>query len=362
MIVKDVTKYLEKIAPLHLQEGYDNSGLQVGDLNSEINGVLISLDVTLEVIDDAINKKCNMIVAHHPVIFGELKNISNGHLTGDVIIKAIKNNITIYAIHTNLDNVINGVNDKIADKIGLKRKKILLPKKNLLKLIVFVPQSHSELVAEALFNSGAGHIGNYKNCSFITTGEGSFLPLSNSNPFKGEKGKVENLNESKIEVVLPDYLLSDVIQSMKDAHPYEEIAYDVLQLLNNSSSGSGMIGELDEPVEELEFLNFIKKKFNANGVRHTKFLNKPIKKVAVCGGSGSFLLKNAIEKKADIFITSDFKYHQFFEGNNKILIADIGHYESEQFTIELISDFLIKKFINFAIRKTSVYTNPINYL
>ena len=235
-------------------------------------------------------------------------------------------------------------------------------KKNLLKLIVFVPQSHSELVAEALFNSGAGHIGNYKNCSFITTGEGSFLPLSNSNPFKGEKGKVENLNESKIEVVLPDYLLSDVIQSMKDAHPYEEIAYDVLQLLNNSSSGSGMIGELDEPVEELEFLNFIKKKFNANGVRHTKFLNKPIKKVAVCGGSGSFLLKNAIEKKADIFITSDFKYHQFFEGNNKILIADIGHYESEQFTIELISDFLIKKFINFAIRKTSVYTNPINYL
>ena len=188
------------------------------------------------------------------------------------------------------------------------------------------------------------------------------MPLSNSNPFKGEKGKVENLNESKIEVVLPDYLLSDVIQSMKDAHPYEEIAYDVLQLLNNSSSGSGMIGELDEPVEELEFLNFIKKKFNANGVRHTKFLNKPIKKVAVCGGSGSFLLKNAIEKKADIFITSDFKYHQFFEGNNKILIADIGHYESEQFTIELISDFLIKKFINFAIRKTSVYTNPINYL
>ena len=362
MIVKDVTKYLEKIAPLHLQEGYDNSGLQVGDLNSEINGVLISLDVTLEVVGDAINKKCNMIVAHHPVIFGEFKNISNGYLTGDVIIKAIKNNITIYAIHTNLDNVINGVNDKIADKIGLKRKKILLPKKNLLKLIVFVPQSHSELVAEALFSSGAGHIGNYKNCSFITTGEGSFLPLSNSNPFKGEKGKVENLNESKIEVVLPDYLLSDVIQSMKDAHPYEEIAYDVLQLLNNSSSGSGMIGELDEPVEELEFLNFIKKKFNANGVRHTKFLNKPIKKVAVCGGSGSFLLKNVIEKKADIFITSDFKYHQFFEGNNKILIADIGHYESEQFTIELISDFLIKKFINFAIRKTSVYTNPINYL
>ena len=188
------------------------------------------------------------------------------------------------------------------------------------------------------------------------------MPLSNSNPFKGEKDKVENLNESKIEVILPDYLLSDVIQSMKDAHPYEEIAYDVLQLLNNSSSGSGMIGELDEPIEELEFLNFIKKKFNANGVRHTKFLNKPIKKVAVCGGSGSFLLKNAIEKKADILITSDFKYHQFFEGNNKILIADIGHYESEQFTIELISDLLIKKFINFAIRKTSVYTNPINYL
>ena len=362
MIVKDVTKYLEKIAPLHLQESYDNSGLQVGDYHSEVFGILISLDVTSEVIDDAINQKCNLIVAHHPVIFGELKNVTNNSLTGSVVFKAIKNNINIYALHTNFDNVSNGVNDKIADIFGLKRKKILLPKQNLLKLAVFVPTSHSVKVSQALFSSGAGNIGNYKNCIFSSFGEGSFLPVSGATPFKGQEGIIEKVKEEKLEVIFPDYLLSEIIQSMNSAHPYEEVAYDIFKLQNNSNSGSGMIGELEKPMDELEFLNLIKKKFHAAGVRHTQLVNRPIKKVAICGGSGSFLLKNAMKENADIFITSDFKYHQFFEADNRILIADIGHYESEQFTIDLISDFLMKKFINFAIRLTTVNTNPINYL
>lgn len=362
MIVKDVTKYLEKIAPLHLQESYDNSGLQVGDYKSEVKGILVSLDVTLEVIDDAINQQCNLIVAHHPIIFGEIKNVTKSSLTGSIVFKAIKNNINIYAIHTNLDNVPNGVNSKIAEVIGLKRKKILLPKQNLLKLVVFVPESHSEKVSQALFRSGAGNIGNYKNCIFSSTGEGSFLPKSGSNPYMGKKGKLEKVKEEKLEVIFPDYLLSNIIQSMNSAHPYEEVAYDIFKLLNNSKTGSGMLGELEKPTDELEFLNLIKKKFHAAGLRHTKLINRPIKKVAICGGSGSFLLKNAMLENADIFITSDYKYHQFFEAENKILIADIGHYESEQFTIDLISEFLMKKFTNFAIRLTTVNTNPINYL
>ena len=362
MIVKDVTKYLEKIAPLHLQESYDNSGLQVGDYKSEVKGILVSLDVTLEVIDDAINQQCNLIVAHHPIIFGEIKNVTKSSLTGSIVFKAIKNNINIYVIHTNLDNVTNGVNSKIAEVIGLKRKKILLPKQNLLKLVVFVPESHSEKVSQALFSSGAGNIGNYKNCIFSSTGEGSFLPTSGSNPYKGKEGTIERIKEEKLEVIFSDYLLSDIIQSMNSAHPYEEVAYDIFKLQNNSNVGSGIIGELEKQIDELEFLNLIKKKFHAAVIRHTKLINKPIKKIAICGGSGSFLLKNAMIENADIFITSDYKYHQFFEAENRILIADIGHYESEQFTIDLISEFLMKKFTSFAIRLTTVNTNPVNYL
>ena len=362
MKVKDVTNYLESIAPLQLQESYDNSGWQVGDYDSEVKGVLVSLDVTLEVVQEAIDQNCNLIIAHHPIIFGGLKNITSNVSTGKIIQKAIKNNINIYAIHTNLDNVYNGVNNKIASIIGLERKKILMPKQNLLKMAVFVPESHSEQVLEAMFNSGAGHIGNYESCSFISYGEGTFLPSEGSNPYKGKIGILEKSKEIKLEVILPDYLLSDVILAMNNIHPYEEVAYDIFKIQNNSNCGSGMFGELPKEMDEMNFLMLLKKSFNAKGIRHTNLLNRPIKKVAICGGSGSFLLKNALRVKADVFVTSDFKYHQFFDSESKILIADIGHYESEQYTIELISDFLMKKFTNFAIRLTTVNTNPINYL
>ena len=254
MIVKDVTKYLEKIAPLHLQESYDNSGLQVGDYKSVVKGVLVSLDVTMEVIDDAINKQCNLIVAHHPIIFGEIKNVTKSSLIGSIVFKAIKNNINIYAIHTNLDNVPNGVNSKIAEVIGLKRKKILLPKQNLLKLVVFVPESHSEKVSQALFSSGAGNIGNYKNCIFSSQGEGSFLPTSGSNPYKGKEGRLEKVKEEKLEVIFPDYLLSNIIQSMNSAHPYEEVAYDIFKLLNNSNTQENKWGVHFRPAHAGELL------------------------------------------------------------------------------------------------------------
>ena len=362
MTVKDVTNYLETIAPLSLQEAYDNSGFILGNSSSDIKGVLLSLDITVEVIEEAIEQKCNLIIAHHPLIFSGIKRITENNMVSKCIIKAIKNDINLYAIHTNFDNVLNGVNGRIADIIGLQNRAVLLPKKNLFKVSVFVPKTHKEKVLESLFAAGAGNIGDYSDCSFSSHGKGTFKPLEGANPFLGETNKQETVSEEKIEVVVPNYLIPKVVEAIQDSHPYEEVAYDVFQLINSSNQGSGLIGNLNKPIDELEFLEIIKSKFDVKSLRHTDFLNRPIEKVAVCGGSGSFLLCNAIKKNADIFITSDYKYHQFFEAEGRILIADIGHYESEQYTIDLIGDLLMKKFTNFAIHLTKVNTNPINYL
>jgi len=362
MKVKDVTNYLESIAPLSLQESYDNSGLLVGDMEDEVSAVLVSLDITNEIIEEAIANKCNLIVAHHPIIFSGIKRLTKNDTVSDILIKAVKNNINLYAIHTNLDNVVNGVNGKIADLIGLGKRKVLLPKSNLYKLAVFTPLSHKEKVLSALFEAGAGYVGEYSNCSFSSKGTGTFKPMEGANPYVGKIDELESVDEGKLELVVPNFSLANVIYAMKESHPYEEVAYDLVPLANFSNFGAGLIGDLKEPMDESVFLQFLQKTFKSKSIRHTDLLKKPIRKVALCGGSGSFLLKNAIKNKADIFITADMKYHQFFDGEGRILIADIGHYESEQFTIDLIGDFLMKKFTNFAIRLTTVNTNPINYL
>ena len=361
MKVKDVTNYLETIAPLQLQEEYDNAGLIIGDGNDRIKGVLICLDVTDEVLNEAINSKCNLIIAHHPLIFSGIKKINDSSYPSSCVYKAIQNGINIYAIHTNLDNVPQGVNGKIADILNLNSREILKPLNNLLKLAVYVPNNHLCSVRDAVFEAGGGHIGLYSNCSFSSEGMGTFLPNDGSAPFSGKLNELSTEKEQKLETILPNFKLNEVIAAMKLSHPYEEVAYDVYPLLNASSFGSGLVGNLDNDVSEIEFLTQLKKKFHISSIRHTQLLDKKIKRVAVCGGSGSFLLPSAISKNADIFITSDFKYHQFFDANNQILVADIGHYESEQFTIDLIGDILMKKFTNFAIRLTSVNTNPINY-
>ena len=361
MKVKDVTNYLETIAPLQLQEEYDNAGLIIGNGNDRIKGVLICLDVTDEVLNEAINSKCNLIIAHHPLIFSGIKKINDSSYPSSCVYKAIQNGINIYAIHTNLDNVPQGVNGKIADILNLNSREILKPLNNLLKLAVYVPNNHLCSVRDAVFEAGGGHIGLYSNCSFSSEGMGTFLPNDGSAPFSGKLNELSTEKEQKLETILPNFKLNEVIAAMKLSHPYEEVAYDVYPLLNASSFGSGLVGNLDNDVSEIEFLTRLKKKFHISSIRHTQLLDKKIKRVAVCGGSGSFLLPSAISKNADIFITSDFKYHQFFDANNQILVADIGHYESEQFTIDLIGDILMKKFTNFAIRLTSVNTNPINY-
>ena len=363
MKVKEVINYLDSIAPPEFQENYDNCGLIVGNPENTVSGIVVCLDCTEEVIQETIEKNCNLIVAHHPIIFKGLKKINHSNYVERTVVKAIKNDINIFAIHTNLDNVIGGVNGRIADQLKLVNRRILNPSNNLLvKFVVFSPLNINEKVRQAIFDAGAGTIGAYSHCSFNSTGIGTFLAGSSANPHVGEVGKLHNEEEIKTEVVFPKHLLGKVVKAMKDAHPYEEVAYDIFPLENTFNVGSGLIGELESPVDPNVFLKNIKSSFNTPMLRHTKICKKEIKSVAVCGGVGSFLLSKAIQANADVFISSDFKYHEFFDANNQIIIADIGHFESEQYTIDLIAEGLKENFPNFAIRLTDVNTNPINYL
>ena len=364
MKVKDITGYLESIAPLAYQESYDNSGLICGDHEMDVKGVLICLDSTEAVIAEAIATNCNMVVAHHPIVFSGLKKINGKNYVERVIINAIQNNIAIYAAHTNMDNVQNGVNAKIAEKLGLINCKVLSPQKGIIKrLITFAPKNKADEVRKAMFVAGAGTVGNYDECSFNSEGIGTFRAREGADPHVGEIGKQHQEKETKIETIYPAYLESKVIDALIQAHPYEEVAYDLFTLTNTYDGvGAGMIGELPSEMDEMTFLKQLKQVMKANGVRYTALRDKKVKKIAVCGGSGSFLLQNAIQKEADIFVTSDFKYHQFFDAEKRIVIADIGHYESEQFTMELFYEFLKKKFNTFALHLSKINTNPINYL
>ena len=363
MKISDITDHLETFAPVYLQESYDNAGLITGNKNWDCTGVITTLDATEEIVDEAINKKCNMIVAHHPIIFKGLKQLNGKNYVERTILKAIKNDITIYAIHTNLDNVKKGVNKKIAEKLELQNLQVLQPRENVLKkLVTFAPTDKAEDLRKALFATGAGELGKYSECSFNTEGTGTFKPLEGADPFVGEVGKRHEEKEVKIEVIFPSYLQTQITRTMMDAHPYEEVAYDIIPLGNYLSDvGSGLIGELEKPIDEKEFLQKLKLAFGLKVVRHTQLLNKKIEKIAVCGGAGSFLIPVALSSKADAFVTADIKYHEFFDADNKMLLADIGHYESEQYTIDLLYDILREKYPNFAVRKTEVKTNPVNY-
>lgn len=363
MIIKELTTYLEAIAPLAYQESYDNAGLIVGNASAEVSGVLVTLDSTEEVIDEAIAKGCNLVVAHHPIIFKGLKKLTGKNYIERTIIKAIKNDVAIYATHTNLDSVVGGVNFKIAEKLKLEKVKILAPKSQvLMKLVVFVPVNNAKEVLEALHAAGAGMIGNYSHASFRCEGTGAFRPNEKAKPTIGAANVDEEVHENRVEVIFPAYLKNQVLAAMYRTHIYEEVAHDIIMLENqNSEVGSGIIGELSNEMSERDFLAYLKQNMGVSVIRHTKLLGKPIRKVAVCGGSGGFLLGDAIGQLADIFITADYKYHEFFDADNRIIIADIGHYESEQYTKELLKDYICKKFINFAVHLSETPTNPINY-
>jgi dinuclear metal center YbgI/SA1388 family protein len=364
MQVKELVSYLNHMAPFTYQESYDNSGLLVGDPDSEIKGVLVALDCIETVIDEAILHGANVVLTHHPIIFKGLKRITGANYVERTVLKAIKNDISLIAIHTNLDNVHFGVNHIISEKLGLTNLKILSPKAaTSYKLAVFAPETHANLLREAMAKAGAGMIGSYDSCSFTSSGEGRFRTDEYASPFLGKAGKLELAKEVKIEVVVSEHAISAVLHAMKATHPYEEIAYDLIGLSNtNQYIGSGMVGTLAAGMEVMDFLNFVKQTFHCGTIRYTNPTKSHIETVAVCGGSGSFLLKDAIRAKADVFITGDFKYHEFFDAENQIMIADIGHFESEQYTSEWLVAQLKKKFTNFAVRLTSVNTNPINYL
>ncbi len=362
MKIIDVLECLENFAPLSLQEDYDNAGLLIGNGQDECSGIITTLDVTEKVVEEAVKKKCNLIVAHHPIIFKGLKKLNGTNYVERTVISAIKNNIAVYAIHTNLDNVVEGVNFKIAEKLALQNIQVLLPKEKILKKIVtFAPKENATEVRNALFTSG-GKLGKYSECSFNIEGTGTFKAAEGANPFVGKIGERHEEKEIRIEVIFPGYLQNQIVKALKAAHPYEEVAYDIYLLESKLKDfGSGIIGNLVQPISEKELLSRLKRDFKLQIIRHSPLLNKKISKIAICGGAGSFLTSLAKASGAQAFITSDIKYHEFFDADSKILMVDIGHYESEQFTIDLLADILKEKFPNFAVLKTKINTNPVNY-
>jgi dinuclear metal center YbgI/SA1388 family protein len=362
--ISAIIKSLEALAPPVYQESYDNAGLLTGSGDWECTGVLTTLDATEEVVREAVTRQCNLIVAHHPIVFGGLKKITGRNYVEKTVIAAIKQDIAIYAIHTNLDNIVTaGVNGRIARMLGITGGKSLLPRQGVLqKLYCFVPVDHAEAVRAAVFAVGAGNIGNYSEVSFGVDGMGTFKAGAGAQPFVGQPGFRHTEKEVRLEVILPAYLSREVVQAMIKAHPYEEVAYDLVPLANTwSGVGSGLVGELPEPMEEKAFLDRIKAVFGVPVIRHTRLTGRPVQRVAVCGGAGSFLISNALSAGANFYITSDVKYHEFFDANDQLVIADIGHFESEQFTIDLLFEVLREKFCNFAILKSGIKTNPVNY-
>ncbi len=363
MILQELISEIEKFAPRQYQEAYDNSGLLIGSPEMTISSALLTLDVTEAVIDEAREKGCNLIISHHPIIFGGLKKINGKNYVERTVIKAIKHDIAVYAAHTNLDNVAGGVNFKIAEKLALTNTRVLSQKSNVLtKLTFFVPSAFTEAVVANIHAAGAGNVGNYSHCSFTVNGTGRFKPEAGAQPTTGTLGKLSQESEDRVEVILPSFLTSDVLSALKSSHPYEEVAYYLYSLENkNQYVGGGAIGELTEPMPVVAFFDFLREALKVKVIRHTKIVREAISTVAVCGGSGSFMLPHAIRAKADIFITADFKYHEFFDAEEKLIIADIGHFESEQFTKELFQDIISQKFPNFATYLSKVDTNPVKY-
>jgi dinuclear metal center YbgI/SA1388 family protein len=364
MTIKNITNYIEELAPLNYAEDFDNVGLLIGNYNTEVTGILVTLDTLEETVVEAIAKNCNLIVSFHPIIFSGLKKLNGNSYVETVVLKAIKNDIAIYATHTALDNSKNGVSAKICEVLGLTNTKILIPKKGVIqKLTTYVPAENAPKLKDSLFAAGAGNIGNYDNCSFSVSGEGTFRGNKHSNPVVGEKGKIHTEKEIKISVTFESKNKISILRALQENHPYEEVAYEIVTTENvHQNIGMGMIGELPSAMNEKEFLLYLKKTMKTNCVRHSALINKNIKKVAVLGGSGSFAITDAKKANADAYVSADFKYHEFFKAENSILLADIGHYESEQFTKNLLVDYLTKKFSNFAVILSEKSTNPIYYI
>ena len=363
MKVKELCSYLDTSIPLSFQEPYDNSGLQIGNPEGEIHSAILSFDVTEDVLDEAIAKGCGLIISHHPLIFEKIKRLNYRSSVDKIIVKSIKNDIAIYSAHTNLDNINGGVSFKMASLMGLKDIKVLSPMAGkLLKLVTYVPEGYAEKVKQAMFDVGAGEIGRYDSCSFASKGEGSFRAGKDTNPFVGQQGELHIEKEVRIETVVPTHLKDKVVGALLIAHPYEEVAYDIYKLENIfNEAGLGCVGEFEDSIDEKSFIGLLKNTFNKEGIRSSVFTGEKIKKVSVCGGAGISLLENAITSGSQAFVTGDIKYHNFFEVDKRLLLVDVGHFESENFSTEILYNLIIKKFPKFAVRFSEINTNPINY-
>jgi dinuclear metal center YbgI/SA1388 family protein len=364
MKIQEIIDVLHEMAPLAYAEDFDNVGLLTGSAQAECTGILVSHDALEEVVDEAIEKNCNLLVCFHPIIFSGLKSLTGKNYVERAVIKAIENRIAIFAVHTALDNHRRGVNKIMCDAIGLKNTKILIPKEKFIrKLVTYTVAENFVELRNALFDAGAGQIGNYDDCSFSSKGTGTYVGNEYSNPEIGNRFEFVQSEEIKLEVTFEKHLQSKILKALFAAHLYEEVAYEIYELENQHQNiGLGMIGELEEPMESRAFLQSVKEKFDCGGIRHSELLGKPIAKVAVLGGSGAFAIKPAIAAGADVLITADLKYHDYYQAEGKIVLADIGHFESERFTKNYIVDFLKKKIANFAIILSELNTNPVKYL
>ncbi len=362
--IKDLINFIEEKFPPQVQESYDNSGFILGNKNAEIQGVLLTIDITENVVKEAITKNCNLIISHHPIIFRPLKKITGSNHIERTVIDAIKNDIAIYAAHTSLDNSYNGLNKYIGDKFGLKNQQIILPQNDLLfKLVTFAPIQYAETIRHALFEAGAGHIGNYDSCSYNLEGVGTFRAGEKTNPFVGKKHEIHTEAETRIETICTAINKRNVLKALLSAHPYEEPAYDLYPLANKQNMyGAGIIGELPAEIDEKTFLQELKEKLSIQTIRHSNLLNKKIKKVAICTGAGSFLINSAISQQADVFVSAEFKYNHFIDVQNQLLIVDAGHYETEVFIKNIFYELITKNFSNFAVEFSQDFENPVNYL
>jgi dinuclear metal center YbgI/SA1388 family protein len=364
MKLKELSSFLDSSIPVSFQENYDNSGLQIGDPECEISSALLAVDVTEEVVNEALSIGCSLIISHHPLLFGGIKHIIERNYTERVVRKCIKNDISVYSAHTNLDSVENGVSYKMAEKLGLLDVKVLSPLEDkLLKLVTYIPEKYLDRVRNAIFEAGAGVIGNYDQCGYIVQGKGSFRANEFAEPFVGEKGKIHIEDEIRFETVMFSHSKNKVIEALIDSHPYEEVAYDLYSLENtNIRAGFGCIGQLPEAMNEKDFLKYVSTVFDAKGIRYSGFTGRKMSRIAVCGGSGSSFIGKAVSMGSDAYVTADLKYHNFFDADRNILLVDTGHYESEKFATEILNELIIKKFPKFALRFSKTNTNPINYL
>ncbi len=363
MQIRELLSFFNQWAPFQLAEDYDNVGLLVGKPETEINGVLVSLDATEDVVDEAIARNCNVVVSHHPILFKGLKKLNGQNYVARCVEKAIRNGVSLVALHTNLDHIQTGVNHQIAQRLGLFETRVLRPIKNqLMKLEYFIPHSHHEAVLASVHAAGAGNIGHYSECSFSTVGKGRFTPNEGANPFSGKVGQPEETEELKVEIIFPKLIFSTVMSALKEAHPYEEVAYMASNVENSwQDAGAGMIGKLPQPMSQNDWLAFLKRQLSVSVVKYTRPLTDQIETVAVCGGSGFFLLGDAKAAGADVFVTADVKYHEFFDAEDQIQLMDVGHFESEQFTSSLIIEKLSIQFPNIAVLLSETKTNPVFY-